>query len=113
MGSRTPFSNYITERPSERSKSQWILSRNGAVGNEIADCLTNKETKISQTSACKVTSLSARLRIKGVTYADLLEYYAIQSHHKSWNKIVKNRNIIPDFLVGDALETFCLITGHD
>jgi hypothetical protein len=62
---------------------------------------------------CEGDILSARLRIKGVIYADLLEYYSIRSQPKSWNKIVKNRKIIPDFPVGDALETFCLIAGHD
>jgi hypothetical protein len=31
----------------------------------------------------------------------------------SWCKIVKNRNIVPDFPRGDAVEAFRLITGHD
>jgi hypothetical protein len=45
--------------------------------------------------------------------ADLQEYYAIQSQHKSWDKIIKNRHIIPDFPREDAVATFRLITAHD
>jgi hypothetical protein len=36
------------------------------------------------------------------------EYYAIQSQHKSWDKTVKNRNMISDFPRGDALAIFFL-----
>jgi hypothetical protein len=41
------------------------------------------------------------------------ENYAIQSQHESWDEIVKNRNMIPDFPRGDAVANFRLITGHD
>jgi hypothetical protein len=65
------------------------------VGNKRADYLAR--TKVSQTSACKLTFHSAKLRVRKSIQADLSEYYAIQSQHKSWDRIVKNRNIIPDF----------------
>jgi ribonuclease HI len=89
-------------------KFQWILSHYGAVCNKIADYLAKKGTKISQTSACKLTFQSPILRIKSIQ----AEYYAIQSQHKSWDKTVRNSNIIPDF-PRDAVMTFQLITGHD
>jgi hypothetical protein len=65
------------------------------------------------TSACKLAFHSAKLKIKRGIQVDLSEYYAIQSQHKSWGKIVENRNIVPDFPRGDAVATFQLITGHD
>jgi hypothetical protein len=80
------------------------------VDKVTADYLEKNGTKISQTSACKLIFHSEKLIIQRSIQAVLLEYYAIQSHHKSWDKIVKNRNIIPDFLTGDAVMTFCLIT---
>jgi hypothetical protein len=79
----------------------------------VADYLAKKGTKISQTSACKLTFHSAKLKIKGGIQVNLSEYYTIQSQHKSWGKIVDNRNIVPDFPRRDVVATFRLITGHD
>jgi hypothetical protein len=79
----------------------------------MADYLAKKGTKISQTSACKLTFHSAKLKIKRGIQVDLSEYYTIQSQHKSWDKIVENRNIVRDFPRRDAVATFQLITGHD
>jgi ribonuclease HI len=78
-------------------KFQCIPSYCGIMGNEMADYLEKKRTKISQTSACKLTFHSAKLQIKRGIQVDLSEYYIIQSQHKSWGKIVENRNIVPDF----------------
>jgi hypothetical protein len=75
------------------------------MGNEMADYLAEKGTKISQTSACKLTFHSAKLKIERGIQADLSEYYMIQSQHKSWGEIVQNRNIVPDF-PRDAVATF-------
>jgi hypothetical protein len=72
---------------------------------------TNKH--LSQTSACKLTFHSAKSKIKRGIQVDVSEYYAIQSQHKSWGKIVENRNIVPDFPRGDAVATFQLIASHD
>jgi hypothetical protein len=83
------------------------------VDNEIADYLAKNGTKINQTSACKLTFHSAELRIKRSIQADLSEYYANQSQHKFLDRIVKNRNILPDFPTGDDVATFHFITGHD
>jgi hypothetical protein len=83
------------------------------MGNEMADYLAKKGTKISQTSVCKLTFHSAKLKIKRGIQVDLSEYYTIQSQHKSWGKIVENRNIVPDFPRRDAVATSRLITGHD
>jgi ribonuclease HI len=94
-------------------KFQWISSHCGVISIEMADYLAKKGTKISQTSACKLTFHSAKLKIKRGTQIDLSEYYAIQSQHKSWGKIVENSNIVPYFPRGDAMATFQLITGHD
>jgi hypothetical protein len=83
------------------------------MGNEMADYLAKKGTKISQTSACKLTFHSAKLKIKRVIQVNLSEYYTIQSQHKSWSKIAENRNRVPDFPRRDAVATFRLITSHD
>jgi hypothetical protein len=83
------------------------------MGNEMADYLAKKGTKISQTSAYKLTFHSAKSKIKRGIQVDLSEYYTIQSQHKSWGKIVENRNIVPDFPRRGAVATFQLITGHD
>jgi hypothetical protein len=83
------------------------------MGNEMSDYLAKKGTKISQTSACKLTFHSAKLNIKRDIQVDLSEYYTIKSQHNSWGKIVENRNTVPDFLRRDAVATFQLITGHD
>jgi hypothetical protein len=68
---------------------------------------------ISQTSACKLTFHSAKSKIKRGIQVDLSEYYVIQSQHKSWGKMVENRNTVPDFPRGDAVASFRLITGLD
>jgi hypothetical protein len=83
------------------------------MGNEMAYYLAKKGTKISQTSVCKLTFHSAKLKIKGGIRFELSEYYTIQSQHKAWGKVVENRNIVPDFPRTDAVATFRLITGHD
>jgi hypothetical protein len=77
-----------------------------------ADYLAKKGIEISQTPACKLTFHSAKLKIKRSIQADLSGYCAIQRRHKSWDKIVKNRNIIPDFPREDAVAAF-IITVHD
>jgi hypothetical protein len=87
-------------------KCQWIPYHCGVMGNEMADYLAKKGTKINQTSVCKLIFHSAKLKIKRCIQVDLLEYYTIQSQHKSWGKIVENRNIIPDFPRGDAVAIF-------
>jgi hypothetical protein len=78
------------------------------MGNEMADYLAKKGIKISQTSACKLTFHSGKLKIKRGIQVDLSEYYTIQSQHKSWGKIVENRNIVPDFPRRAAVATFQL-----
>jgi hypothetical protein len=83
------------------------------MSNVMTDNLAKKGTKISQTSACKLTFHSPKLKIKRGIQVDLSEYYAIQSQHKSWGKLVENRNIVPDFPRRDAVATFRLITSHD
>jgi ribonuclease HI len=45
-------------------KFQWITSSCGVMGNEMADYLAKKGTKISQTSVCKLPFHSAKLKIK-------------------------------------------------
>jgi ribonuclease HI len=60
-------------------KFQWISSHCGVIGHEMADYLAKKGTKISQTSACKLTFHSAKLKIKRGIPVDLSVYYAIQS----------------------------------
>jgi hypothetical protein len=75
------------------------------MGNEMADSLAKKGTKISQTSVCKLTFHSAKLKIKSIQ-VDLSEYYTIQSQHKSWGRIVENRNVVLDFPRRDAVATF-------
>jgi hypothetical protein len=67
-------------------KLQCMLSHCGVVDNEIADYLAKKGTKISLTSACTLIFHSAKLIIQRSIQAVLLEYYAIQSQHKSWIK---------------------------
>jgi ribonuclease HI len=103
----------LLQGPQKDIKFQWIPSPCGVMGNEMADYFAKKGTKISETSACKLTFHSAKSKIKGSIQVDLSVYYAIQSQHKSWNKIVENKNIVPDFPRGDAVVTFQLITGCD
>jgi hypothetical protein len=55
-------------------KFQWIPSHFGVMGNEMSDYLAKKGTKISQTSACKLTFHTAKLRIKRCILVDLSEY---------------------------------------
>jgi ribonuclease HI len=94
-------------------KFQWVPSHCGVLGNEMADYLAKKGTEIRKISVCKLSFHSAKLRIKGNIQADLARYYATKGQHTPWNKMVENRNIIPDFPQGDAVATFRLITGHD
>jgi ribonuclease HI len=58
-------------------KCQWILSHCGVMGNEMADYLAKKGTKISQTSAFKLTFHSDKLKIKRGIQVDLSESYTI------------------------------------
>jgi hypothetical protein len=51
----------------------------GILGNEIADYLTRKGTKISLTSACKLKFHSAKLKTKRSNPADLVGYHVIQT----------------------------------
>jgi hypothetical protein len=76
------------------------------MGNEMADYLAKKVTKISQTSACKLTFHSAKLNIKRGIQFVLSEHYTIQGRHKFWGKIVENRNIVPHFPRRNAVVTF-------
>jgi hypothetical protein len=76
------------------------------MGNKMADYLAKKGSEISQTSACKITFHSAKLKIKRGIQVDLSEYYTIQRQHKSRDKIVENRNIVPDFPRGVAVAIF-------
>jgi ribonuclease HI len=76
-------------------KFQWIPSHCGVTGNEMADYLAKNGTKISQTSTCKLTFHTEKLKIKRGIQVNLSEYYTIQSQNKSWGKIVENRNIVP------------------
>jgi ribonuclease HI len=52
-------------------KFQLIPSHCGVMSNEMADYLAKKGTKISQTSACKLTFHSAKLKIKRGIQVDL------------------------------------------
>jgi hypothetical protein len=87
-------------------KFHWIPSHCGVVAKEIADYVVKKGTTISQTSLCKLPFNSAKLGIKRNIPADFSRYYASESQHKPWNKMVKNRNIILDFPRGNAVATF-------
>jgi hypothetical protein len=57
----------------------------------------SKERNIDQPNIwCKLVFNSVKLRLTRSNPGDLLEYNAFQSQHKSWDQIVKHRNIIPD-----------------
>lgn len=49
---------------------------------------------------------SVKLRIKTIIQSELSRYDVTESQHKTWSKMVHNRNIIPDFPRGDAVATF-------
>ena len=87
-------------------KFHWIPSHCGVVAKEMADYVVKKGTTISQISLCKLPFNSAKLGIKRNIPADFSRYYASESQHKPWNKMVKNRNIILDFPRGNAVATF-------
>jgi len=71
-----------------------------------------KCTTTSRTFACKLSLHSDKLKIKPNIQADPSRYYAKESLHNSWNKLDKNRNIIPNFTKEDAVATFQLNTGQ-
>jgi hypothetical protein len=91
-----------------QQKTQYSLKTPGfkIKAFKTSDYVAKKGTKITQTSACKLTFHSAKSKIKRGIQVDLSEYYVIQSQHKSWGKIVENRNIVPDFPRRDAMATF-------
>jgi hypothetical protein len=52
---------------------------------------------------------SAKLNIE----VDFARYYTTENQHRPWKKMGENRNIVPDFLIGHAVENFQLITGRN
>jgi len=72
----------------------------------MADYLAKKGTTIIQISACKLSFHSAKLIIKRNIQTDLARHYATENQHKPSYKMVKNRNIIPDFSREEAVATF-------
>jgi hypothetical protein len=60
------------------------------------------QLNLNETSTCKVSF-----------QANLTRYHATESWHKLWNKMIKNKNIIPDVPRGDTAATFQLITNDD
>jgi hypothetical protein len=83
------------------------------VGNVIADYQVKIGVTISQTSVCKLSFNSGKLRIKRNTHADLSRHYATESQHKHWDKIAENRNRIPVLPREREVANFRLITRND
>ena len=85
-----------------------ILSDRPAIETHV----TKKGTRISKTSLFNPFH-SAKLRVKRNIQVDFARYYTTENQQKPWKKMVENRNIIPDFPIGRAVENFQLITGHN
>jgi hypothetical protein len=59
--------------------------------------LAKKSTKTSQTSACKPSLNSAKLRINRRIKFDVSRFCASETQHKPFNRTDESRNIVSDF----------------
>jgi len=105
-GDRNSVIYYTVTGFQKDTKFWWVTTQCEVVVGEMAYYLAKKGTKIHQTSTCKVSLFSAKLRKKIKIQADLSRYYITKDQHTLWNKVVKNRNIIPDFPREDVAAIF-------
>lgn len=90
---------------------QWVPSHIGIEGNEKADYLAKKGTKIYAPAKNSIPFLSIKLLIKSRFKAERLEYLQKISKGKKWESLLQNT-----YLQSSRKETvaaFRLITGHD
>jgi len=101
--------------------SQWEVSLNAQIWTQ--DLLNTKyrgeciptllnQLNLNETFTCNVLFYSTKLRIKINVEADLSRYCVTESWHKPWDKMIANKNIIPDVPRGDVVANFRLITSN-
>lgn len=91
---------------------QWIPAHCDLDGNEKADSLAKKGTKIKQTGTTRLSYFAVKRLIRNIFQDKLKQTHKISCEGKSWENLM-NKCIIPDGPRREAVATFRLTTGHD
>ncbi|KAI5754580.1 hypothetical protein M8J77_009716 [Diaphorina citri] len=92
---------------------QWIPAHCDLAGNETADYLAKKGTKISSTSPQNIPYDSVKRLLRSTFKEKYDQWIKSEGEGKKWQPLVENPNIIPNLPRKAAVAHFRLLTGHD
>lgn len=90
---------------------QWVPAHCSVQGNETADYLAKRGTKIQQVSQNEMPYQSAKILISRKIKEKVTKQNETASNNKSWS-IPNNKNSVPDSPRQEAVAMFRIITGH-
>ena len=92
---------------------QWIPAHCGLAGNENADYLAKKGTKVLNTNRQSPCFESAKRLIKSKYRDSHKKWMKSEAEGKSWKPLVENPDIVPNLPRKSAVAHFRMLTGHD
>lgn len=92
---------------------QWIPGHTGIHGNEMADFLAKKGTKISQTKCPKLSYISIKRLINNSFKKKFYDHLTTQGQGKTWLLLLEEKNALPKYPRRETVAAFRRITGHD
>ncbi|KAL1453463.1 hypothetical protein WDU94_007599, partial [Cyamophila willieti] len=92
---------------------QWVPAHCGLEGNEKADVLAKKGTKILATPQTNISFDSAKRLIKPSANNKHNKWLSEKATRQKWEALVKTPDIIPNIPRKASVAKFRLLTGHD